>query len=100
MKKIECIILPFKLAEIKGALRRVGIRDMNVSREFERNRGHLELYRLTGYPMEIDPKLLYRVNRDPMEVDARLKVEIVVEEENVDKVVEAIKQAVAAGKTV
>ena len=100
MRKIECIIRPFKLAEIKGVLRRFGVRDMKVSREFGQSWGHIELYRATGYPMEIDPKLLYRVNRDPMEVDSRLKIEIDVEEEDVDKVVEAIKQAVAAGKTV
>ena len=42
MRKIECIIFPFKLAEIKGALRRVGVRDMKISREFGRSRGHIE----------------------------------------------------------
>ena len=99
MRKIECIILPFKLAEIKGALRRVGVRDMKISREFGRSRGHIELYRVNGYPMEIDPRLLYCVNRYPMEVDSKLKIEIVVEEENVDKVVGAVKQAVAADNT-
>ena len=49
--------------------------------------------------MEIDPRLLYCVNRYPMEVDSKLKIEIVVEEENVDKVVGAVKQAVAADNT-
>ena len=100
MRKIECITIPFNLPEIKTALRRVGVRGMKVSREFGRDRGRTELYRINGYPMEVDPKLLYRVKRDPMEVDSKLKIEITVAEEDVDQVVEAIKQAVAAGKAV
>ena len=84
MKKIECITLPFKLAEIKEALRSVGVRNMKVNREFGRSRGHTELY--SGR---------YRTEFDP-----RLKIEITVAEENVDRVVDAIKQAVAAGNTV
>ena len=95
MKKIECIILPFKLVEIKKALRRVGIRDMRVSHGFGRSYAHTEFYRVKGYPMEVDPRLLYSVNRYPMETDSKLKIEISVAEENVDRVVEAVKQAVS-----
>ena len=95
MRKIECIILPFKLAAVKKALRRIGVRNMRVNREFGRDRGRTELYRVNGSPME-----LHRVNRYPMEVDPKLKVEITVAEEDVDRVVDAIKQAVAADKTV
>ena len=98
MRKIECIILPFKLAAVKKALRNVGVQNMRVSHGFERGYAHIELYRVNGYPMEVDPGLLYRVNRYPMETDSKLKIEISVEEEDVDKVVGAVKQA-AAGKT-
>ena len=99
MKKIECIILPFKLAEVKKALRNVGVRDMRVSHGFGRGYAHIELYRVNGYPMAVDPRLLYSVNRYPMETDSKLKIEISVEEEDIDRVVEAVKQA-AAGNIV
>ena len=99
MKKIECIILPVKLVEIKKALRRVGVRNMRVSHGFGRSYAHTELYRVNGYPMEVDPRLLYRLNRYPMETDSKLKIEISVEEENLDRVVNAIKQVVATGET-
>lgn len=99
MRKIECIILPLKLAAVKKALRNVGVRNMRVSPGFGRGYAHIELYRVNGYPMEVDPRLLYRVNRYPMETDSKLKIEISVAEENVNRAVDAIKQAVAAGKT-
>ena len=77
MKKLECIIRPFKSS--------VGVRGMTVSevRGFGRSRGHTELYRGSEYTIEFVPKL---------------KIEIVVAEENVDKVVEAVQQAAATGK--
>ena len=99
MKKIECIILPLKLVEIKKALRNVGVRNIRVSHGFGRGSAHIELYRINGYPIEVDPRLLYRLNRYPMETDSKLKIEISVAEENVNKAVEAIKQAVAPGET-
>ena len=99
MRKIECIILPFKLAAVKQALRNVGVRNMKVSHGFGRGYAHIELYRVNGYPIEVDPRLLYSVNRSPMETDSKLKIEISVAEEDVDRVVGAVKQA-AAGKTV
>jgi nitrogen regulatory protein P-II 1 len=85
MKKLECIIRPFKLEEVKEALSNVGVRGMTVSevRGFGRSRGHTELYRGSEYTIEFVPKL---------------KIEIVVAEENVDKVVEAVQQAAATGK--
>ncbi len=85
MKKLECIIRPFKLEEVKEALSSVGVRGMTVSevRGFGRSRGHTELYRGSDSTIEFVPKL---------------KIEIVVAEENVDKVVEAVQQAAATGK--
>jgi nitrogen regulatory protein P-II 1 len=85
MIKLECIIRPFKLEEVKEALSNVGVRGMTVSevRGFGRSRGHTELYRGSEYTIEFVPKL---------------KIEIVVAEENVDKVVEAVQQAAATGK--
>ncbi len=85
MIKLECIIRPFKLEEVKEALSNVGVRGMTVSevRGFGRSRGHTELYRGSEYTIEFVPKL---------------KIEIVVAEENVDKVVDAVQQAAATGK--
>ena len=85
MKKLECIIRPFKLEEVKEALSNVGVRGMTVSevRGFGRSRGHTELYRGSEYTIEFVPKL---------------KIEIVVAEENVDKVVEAVQLAASTGK--
>ena len=59
MKKLECIIRPFKLEEVKDALNRVGVRGMTVSevRGFGRSRGHTELYRGSEYTIEFVPKL-------------------------------------------
>ena len=85
MVKLECIIRPFKLEEVKEALSNVGVRGMTVSevRGFGRSRGHTELYRGSEYTIEFVPKL---------------KIEIVVAEENVDKVVEAVQSAASTGK--
>ena len=59
MKKLECIIRPFKLEEVKEALSSVGVRGMTVSevRGFGRSRGHTELYRGSEYTIEFVPKL-------------------------------------------
>ena len=85
MKKLECIIRPFKLEEVKEALNNVGVRGMTVSeiRGFGRSRGHTELYRGSEYTIEFVPKL---------------KLEIVVAEENVEKVIEAVQQSASTGK--
>ena len=85
MKKLECIIRPFKLDEVKEALTGVGVHGMTVSevRGFGRSRGHTELYRGSEYTIEFVPKL---------------KLEIVVAEENVDNVIEAVQQSASTGK--
>ena len=85
MKKLECIIRPFKLEEVKEALTNVGIRGMTVSevRGFGRSRGHTELYRGSEYTIEFVPKL---------------KLEIVVAEENLDQAIEAVQQSASTGK--
>lgn len=85
MKKVECIIRPFKVDEVKEALREVGVQGMTVSevRGFGRQKGHTELYRGSEYTIEFIPKL---------------KIEVVVADEDVDKVIEAVLQSAATGK--
>ena len=85
MKKIECIIRPFKLDDVKEALREVGIRGMTVSevRGFGRQKGQTEIYRGSEYTIEFVPKL---------------KLEIVVTEDIVEEVIEALLQAASTGK--
>ena len=86
MKKLECIIRPFKLEEVKRALTNVGIRGMTVSevRGFGRSRGHTELYRGSEYTIEFVPKL---------------KLEIMVAEEDLDQALEAVHR-LQAGRLV
>ncbi len=83
MKKIEAIIKPFKLDEVKEALQEVGLKGMTVSevKGFGRQKGHTELYRGAEYVVDFLPKV---------------KIELVVEDEIVDRAVEAIQ---AAAKT-
>ena len=85
MKKVECIIRPFKLEDVKEALTTLGVRGMTVTeiKGFGRQKGHTELYRGSEYTIEFLPKL---------------KLEIVVPEELVDQVVEAILQTASTGK--
>jgi len=85
MKKLECIIRPFKLADVKEALDSLGISGMTVTevKGFGRQKGHTELYRGSEYTIEFLPKL---------------KIEIVVTDEVVDEAVEAILQAANTGK--
>ena len=80
MKKIECIIRPSKLEKVKEALSSVGVRKMTVSeiRGFERSREYNEFYIASGQTIDFVQKL---------------KIETVVAEENVDKVVKAVQQA-------
>ena len=85
MKKIEAIIKPFKLDEVKEALTGIGIAGMTVSevKGFGRQKGHTELYRGAEYVIDFIPKV---------------KVELIVPDETVEKVVEVIVAAARTGK--
>jgi len=85
MKKIECIIRPFKLDDVKEALMEVDIRGMTVSevRGFGRQKGQKEIYRGSEYTIEFVPKL---------------KLEIVVNDDTAEDVIEAILKAASTGQ--
>ena len=85
MKKIEAIIKPFKLDSLKEGLAALDVRGMTVSevKGFGRQKGHREIYRGAEYEVDFIPKV---------------KVEIVVEESQVDTVVETIIKSVNTGK--
>ena len=80
MKKIEAIIKPFKLDEVKEALSSIGVQGITVSevKGFGRQKGHTELYRGAEYVVDFLPKV---------------KLEIIVKDEMVDQVVEAISKS-------
>ena len=85
MKKIEAIIKPFKLEDVREAVERAGARGMTISevRGFGRQRGHGELYRGAEYVVDFVPKL---------------KVEMLIEEELVPGVTDAIRKAAMPGR--
>ena len=85
MKKIEAIIKPFKLEEVKENLGLIGIHGMTVIevKGFGRQKGHTELYRGAEYIVDFLPKV---------------KIEIVVSDEDLDKAVETIQSAAKAGR--
>ena len=85
MKKIEAIIKPFKLEEVKDALSGVGIEGMTVSevKGFGRQKGHTEIYRGNEYTVDFLPKI---------------KIEIVLSDSLVTSAVEAIVKAAKTGK--
>ena len=85
MKKIEAIIKPFKLDDVKEALQALGLKGMTVSeaRGFGRQKGHTELYRGAEYVVDFLPKL---------------KLEIVVDDGVVDETVRAITEAAQSGR--
>ncbi len=85
MKKIEAIIKPFKLDEVKEALSGLGIHGMTVTevKGFGRQKGHTELYRGAEYVVDFIPKI---------------KIEIVVAEDVASKVVTTIEQTAKTGK--
>jgi nitrogen regulatory protein P-II 1 len=85
MKKIEAIIKPFKLDEVKEALQGVGLQGMTVveAKGFGRQKGHTELYRGAEYVVDFLPKL---------------KLELVVADEQVESALEAIQTAAKTGK--
>jgi len=85
MKKIDAIVKPFKLDEVKEALHAIGIQGMTVTevKGFGRQKGHTELYRGAEYVVDFLPKI---------------KVEIVVGDDMADKVVEAVSGAANTGR--
>ena len=85
MKKIEAIIKPFKLDELREALSEVGVTGLTVTevKGFGRQKGHTELYRGAEYVVDFLPKV---------------KIEIVIADEFVDRAVEAIQNAARTGR--
>jgi nitrogen regulatory protein P-II 1 len=85
MKKIEAIIKPFKLDEVKEALQEVGLQGITVTeaKGFGRQKGHTELYRGAEYVVDFLPKV---------------KVEVVLGEDQIDKAIEAIQKAAQTGR--
>jgi nitrogen regulatory protein P-II 1 len=85
MRKVEAIIKPFKLDEVKEALHGIGIQGMTVTevKGFGRQKGHTELYRGAEYVVDFLPKI---------------KIEIAVGDDLVNKVVDAIVQAANTGR--
>ncbi|MQX38335.1 P-II family nitrogen regulator [Roseospira navarrensis] len=85
MKKIEAIIKPFKLDEVKEALHEIGLQGITVTeaKGFGRQKGHTELYRGAEYVVDFLPKV---------------KIEVVLDDGLVDRAVEAIQQAAQTGR--
>ena len=85
MKKIEAVIQPFKLDEVKDALNQIGLKGITVleAKGFGRQKGHTELYRGAEYVVDFLPKV---------------KVEAAIKSELVDRVIEAIEKSANTGK--
>ena len=85
MKKIEAIIKPFKLDEVKEALQEVGLQGITVleAKGFGRQKGHTELYRGAEYVIDFLPKV---------------KIEVVVNDDQVEDAIEAIRKAAETGR--
>ena len=85
MRKIEAIIKPFKLDEVKEALHEIGLQGITVTeaKGFGRQKGHTELYRGAEYVVDFLPKV---------------KIEVVLEDNLVDQAVEAIQRAAHTGR--
>jgi nitrogen regulatory protein PII len=85
MKKVEAIIKPFKLDDVKDALHDAGVSGITVTevKGFGRQKGHTELYRGAEYVVDFLPKV---------------KIEVVVEDDQVDRVLEAIENSARTGR--
>jgi nitrogen regulatory protein P-II 1 len=85
MKKIEAVIKPFKLDDVKEALNEIGIQGMTISevKGYGRQKGHKEIYRGAEYVVDFIPKI---------------KIEIVVEADRVQQVVSCIRESANTGK--
>jgi|TARA_B100000315_G_C14453597_1_gene530315 nitrogen regulatory protein P-II 1 len=85
MKKIEAVIKPFKLDEVKEALHDLGIKGMTVTeaKGFGRQKGHTELYRGAEYVVDFLPKV---------------KIEVIMDDQLVERAIEAIQKAAETGR--
>lgn len=85
MKKLEAIIKPFKLDDVREALSEIGITGMTVTevKGFGRQKGHTELYRGAEYVVDFLPKI---------------KIDVILNDDQVDRAIEAITQAAHTGK--
>jgi nitrogen regulatory protein P-II 1 len=85
MKKVEAIIKPFKLDEIKEALHEIGLQGITVleAKGFGRQKGHTELYRGAEYIVDFLPKV---------------KIELIIEDQQLDTAIEAIQKAAHTGR--
>jgi nitrogen regulatory protein P-II 1 len=85
MKKIEAIIKPFKLDEVKDALHEIGLQGLTVveAKGFGRQKGHTELYRGAEYVVDFLPKV---------------KIEVVTSDDMMDKAIDAIRRAAQTGR--
>jgi nitrogen regulatory protein P-II 1 len=85
MKKVECIVKPFKLDDVKNAITALGISGMTVSevRGFGRQKGHTELYRGAEYQVDFLPKI---------------KIDLVVEADLVPAIIEAVQKEASTGR--
>jgi len=85
MKKIEAVIKPFKLDEVKEALQEVGLQGITVleAKGFGRQKGHTELYRGAEYVVDFLPKV---------------KIELVIDDDMLESAIEAIQQAAHTGR--
>ncbi len=85
MKKVEAVIKPFKLDEVKEALQEIGLQGITVTeaKGFGRQKGHTELYRGAEYVVDFLPKV---------------KIEVVLADEMVEKAIEAIQNAAKTGR--
>ncbi|MDR3089575.1 MAG: P-II family nitrogen regulator [Desulfobulbaceae bacterium] len=85
MKKIEAIIKPYKLDEVKEALNGIAVKGMTITdvKGYGRQKGHAEIYRGAEYIVDFIPKI---------------KIEVVTADDNVDRIVDCIRQAASSGK--
>jgi nitrogen regulatory protein P-II 1 len=85
MKKVEVIIKPFKLDDVKEALNEIGIKGMTISevKGYGRQKGHTEIYRGAEYKVDFLPKI---------------KMEIIIDADQVDKVIDVVVEAARTGK--
>jgi nitrogen regulatory protein P-II 1 len=85
MKKLEAVIKPFKLDDVKEALHEIGIQGLTVTeaKGFGRQKGHTELYRGAEYVVDFLPKV---------------KIEVIMDDQMVERAIEAIQQAAHTGR--